>query len=33
MARLDMSADYRHQEPEKLANVFKYVSLYLLLCT
>ena len=29
MARVDMSADYRRQDPEKLADVFKYVSLYL----
>ncbi|KAF7981493.1 hypothetical protein HWV62_33035 [Athelia sp. TMB] len=25
MARLDMSADYRRQDPEKIADVFKYV--------
>lgn len=31
MARVDMSANYRRQDPEKIADVFKYVSLYLIL--
>ena len=26
MAKIDMQADYQHQDPAKLANVFKLVS-------